>query len=83
MDSYYIIDNGFILNGFTKYDAATPSTYFDVTPKRSGARQRFRLGSRLRHNNHDITSATLGGSAISSSTISRHPLLLFGGFYFG
>jgi hypothetical protein len=34
-------------------------------------------------NNHNVTPAALGGSAISSSTIWRHLLSLFGGFYFG
>jgi hypothetical protein len=34
-------------------------------------------------NNHDITPAVLGVSAISSSTIWWFPLSQFGGFYFG
>ena len=44
---------------------------------------RVTTATRRLSNNHDITPAALGGSAISSSTIWRHPLSLFGGFYFG
>jgi hypothetical protein len=82
VDSYYIIVNGFILNGFTLYDAATPSTYFNVTANARGLDNDFASG-------HDCdTSIMISPQQRSGAWLFLHQQ--FGGitfaiwwFYFG
>jgi hypothetical protein len=44
MDPYYIIVNGFVLNGFTLYDVAILSTSSDITTNTRGLDNDFAAG---------------------------------------
>jgi hypothetical protein len=44
MGSYYIMDNGFIINGFTLYNAATLSISFDIMANTRGLNHDFASG---------------------------------------
>jgi hypothetical protein len=81
MDSSQVLHLGlhlqyFILNGFLSATRIILGGSTTTSPRVTTVTRRL-------SNNHDITPAVLGVSAISSSTILWHPLSQFGGFYFG